>query len=148
MTMTDELQHLRAEGGSPTRIKYLQNKIKRATITEIRKLLKERGVRFNEFKLMTQWAGVFGENVEAYPIDRLPDKLYVKHLYLTPEQAIAATLGTGTCKLIETEHEQEMADEFGNGTFSYWAYDCSECGHENAEYGRFCAGCGRKVVDE
>lgn len=67
---------------------------------------------------------------------------------LTPIQAIAATLGTGTCRLVETEHEQEIADEFGKGTFSYWAYDCSECGHENAEYGRFCAGCGRKVVDE
>lgn len=97
---------------------------------------------------MTQWAGAIGENVEAYPIDTFPDMLLVKHAYLTPEQAIAATLGSGTCKLVETEHEQEIADEFGKGTFSYWAYDCSECGYENAQYGRFCAGCGRKVVDE
>ena len=68
----------------------------------------------------------------------------------TPDQAIEriATLGPRTCRLVETEHEQEIDDEFGKGTFSYWAYDCSECGHENAEYGRFCAGCGAKVVDE
>ena len=65
---------------------------------------------------------------------------------LTPEQAIAATLGPRTCRLVETEHEQEIFD--GGGYFSYWSYDCDECGHENTEYGRFCAGCGAKVVDE
>ena len=68
----------------------------------------------------------------------------------TPNQAIEriSTLGAGTCHLEETEHEQEIDEEFGKGSFSYWAYDCDACGHENAEYGRFCAGCGRKVVDE
>lgn len=135
--MTDELQRLYVEGGSPTRIKYLQNKIKRATIVDIRKRLKERGVRFNEFKLMTQWAGVFGENVEAYPIDRLPDKLYVKHMYLTPEEAIAATLGTETCQLTDS------------GTLFY-PYECSECGaaFDIDEFDcevNFCPNCGRRI---
>lgn len=67
---------------------------------------------------------------------------------VTPEQAIVATLGAGTCSLVENEHEQEIAHEFGNGYFTYGSYDCDECGHENAEFGRFCAGCGRKVVVE
>jgi len=93
MTATDELQHLCAEGGSYARIKYLRNKIKRATIAELRKLLRERGVRFNEFKFMTQWTDALGESVEAYPTDTFPDTLLVKHVCLTPAQAIDATLG-------------------------------------------------------
>lgn len=92
MAMIDELRSLCAEGGSPTRIKYLRNKIKRATITKLRKSLRERGIRFNEFKFMTQWVGSFGENVEAYPTDMFPDTLLVKHIGITPEQAVEATL--------------------------------------------------------
>lgn len=112
MSITDELQRLCAEGGSHTRIKYLRSKIKRATIAELRKLLRERGVRFNEFKLMTQWAGALGESVEAYPTDTFPDTLLVKHAYLTPKQAIAATLGRRTC-----HNEGDSSD-----------FCCSECG--------------------
>ena len=76
-----------------------------------------------------------------------PNTVKVELYHLTPAQAIAVTLDIETCKLVETKHERETSDEFGKYTFSYWAYDCSECGHENAEYGRFCAGCGKKVVD-
>lgn len=141
MNAKDELQRLCAEGGSHARIKYLRNKMKRATIAGLRKLLRERGVRFNEFKFMTQWAGALGESVEAYPTDTFPDTLLVKHAYLTPEQAVEATLGAGTC------HEVKI-DRYYRG--------CSECGyiweHMYAvgwQVGpKFCPNCGAKVVDE
>ena len=140
MNETDELQRLCAEGGSHARTKYLLSKIKRSTIAELRKLLRERGVRFNEFKFMTQWTGALGENVEAYPTDTFPDTLLVKHVCLTPEQAIDATLGRGTCRVIATK---KLGDLFG--------YKLS-CGHSMVnpfdDHPDYCPWCGRKVVSE
>ena len=63
-------------------------------------------------------------------------------LYLTPEQAVEATLGRGTCRF-----EWSLAD---NG----WAdHTCSECGYrENTDIHvslgwNYCPNCGAKVVD-
>lgn len=60
---------------------------------------------------------------------------------ITPEQAIAATLGSGTCHITD------------NGPWGY-PYVCSECGAAydpdvlNGEF-NFCPNCGRHVeVDE
>lgn len=69
---------------------------------------------------------------------------------LTPEQAIADTLGTGTCKAIISDNLTES-----EGTGDAWA-DCSECGHllyvltdPNSEPPNFCPNCGRRLeVDE
>ncbi len=114
-------------------------------IEKIRAELTKRGVKWsNPRPTITRYLDKYGVNCRVMPWT--PNTVKVE-LYLTPAQAIAATVDAETCKLVETEHEQEIADEFGKGTFSYWSYDCSECGHENTEYGRFCAGCGRKVVD-
>jgi hypothetical protein len=59
---------------------------------------------------------------------------------LTPEQAIAATLGRGTCRLTD------------NGPWGY-PYVCSACGASfdadvNGGGFNFCPNCGRKVVDD
>ena len=63
--------------------------------------------------------------------------------YVTPEQAIAATVGRGTCHDV-----------------GRYCFTCSECGHTTSEphhmFNRndpnvmpnFCPNCGRKVVDE
>lgn len=124
---------------------------------EMRHLLDEREINYCDyyrsltyFRLIPDVEDDFFTTVEETRTHRLILKVGFKSPKQVVDaiQAIAATLGSGTCKLVETEHEQEIADEFGKGTFSYWAYDCSECGYENAQYGRFCAGCGRKVVDE
>ena len=63
--------------------------------------------------------------------------------YVTPEQAIAATVGRGTCHLRPWEMERDTG-----------FYDCMECdcGYvadvgDWAEW-HFCPNCGRKVVDE
>jgi membrane protease subunit (stomatin/prohibitin family) len=62
---------------------------------------------------------------------------------LTPEQAIAATLGRGTCRLKPWEMERDTG-----------YYDCMQCGcgyvadvGDWAEW-HFCPICGAKVVDE
>lgn len=53
---------------------------------------------------------------------------------LTPEQAIAATVGRGTC--------HKVLD------FDGAAWICSECGeHIGPRRWNFCPNCGRKVVD-
>ena len=113
---------------------------------ELRRLLDERGVEWDY--------GITGATTTRFSINGIDltftpmrDGLVCSTI-ITPAQAIAATLGPRTCRLVETEHEQEIAHEFGNGYFTYWSYDCDECGHENTEYGRFCAGCGAKVVGE
>lgn len=66
----------------------------------------------------------------------------------SPEQAIAATLGRGTCHPIISDNLNES-----EGTGDAWA-DCSECGHllfvltdTNSQPPNFCPNCGRKVVD-
>lgn len=62
---------------------------------------------------------------------------------LTPAQAIAATLGAGTCHNV---HEPPKDTTF-------WPvphFKCSECGatHVSMDYVFYCPNCGRKVVDE
>lgn len=121
---------------------------------ELRAELTKRGVPFRTYSVklydVTMEVGTVysGNGIDWVAIEN-PDthRISVSNFKdeMTPAQAIAATLGSGTCKLVETEHEQEV---FDGGYFSYWSWDCDECGHENAEYGRFCAGCGAKVVDE
>lgn len=66
----------------------------------------------------------------------------------TPEQAVEATLGGGTCHAIISDNLTES-----EGMGDAWA-DCSECGHllfvltdPNSEPPNFCPNCGRKVVD-
>ena len=152
MTAKEELLRLYEEGGSHARIEYLRNKIKRATIAELRRLLGERGVRFNKFKFMTQWAGALGESVEAYPTDMFPDTLLVKHVFLTPEQAIEATLGRGECGADETETISVRGDTWGtyfDKHMTIHVMECSACGgtyeHVNGSY-EFCPRCGAKVV--
>lgn len=61
-----------------------------------------------------------------------------KQTLFTPDQAIAATLGPGTC------HDTWDTDLTGRLRFQ-----CSECGAVSLEIvPRFCPNCGRKVVGE
>lgn len=62
-------------------------------------------------------------------------------MIVTPEQAIAATLGSGTCELVET-------DRYTNSRETIHVLECSECGetceHVNGIYPR-CPHCGKAV---
>ena len=69
--------------------------------------------------------------------------------YPTPEQAIEATLGRGTCHPVTNDNLTES-----EGTGDAWA-DCSECGHPlcvltdpSSQMPNYCPNCGAKVVDD
>lgn len=74
---------------------------------------------------------------------------------LTPEQAVAATVGRGTCEADETETIKcwvKCKDEPSTERMELiHVMECSECGHTyehvNGDY-EFCPRCGRKRVDE
>ena len=76
----------------------------------LRRLLDERGV---------EWRGGLPAEtmVEADGLDllyvALPDgrvRAFIRN-YLTPEQAVEATLGRGTCRMTRVENEERIADE-------------------------------------
>ena len=117
------------------------------TATErLRALLTERGV---------EWRGGLPTEtmVEADGLDllyvALPDgrvRAFIRN-YLTPEQAIAATLGRGTCHPVASDNLTES-----EGTGDAWA-DCSECGHllcvltdPSSQMPNYCPNCGARVV--
>lgn len=62
---------------------------------------------------------------------------------VTPEEAIAATLGTGTCRNV---HEPPKDTTFWPAPH----FKCSECGevHVSMQYVYFCPNCGKKVISE
>lgn len=106
---------------------------------ELRALLDERGVEWGETDtyrlLVTSWNDASGHSwVFMEHRDGSFSKLTAYHL--TPAQAIAATLGRGTCT---------MAHEDGNDT--WWS--CNECDADVylPTRPKFCWNCGREVVD-
>ena len=117
---------------------------------ELRRMLDERGVEWEDnspVPSMKQWKTSFtsftGEEVSLGCYDE-PKWIMGTMVFHTPEQAIEATLGRGTCRAIQT----------GKGTAT-----CSKCGaeymgsimtNEPPDYVaplRCCPNCGRKVVD-
>lgn len=111
---------------------------------ELRRLLYECGVKYRAIGDATFWEthdGAFRYKAKSYA-----GKLMVmtccsqKCTVMTPEQAIAATLGPGTCRM-----------ERDNAWSSDYEWHCTECGEHVStcnEPPRFCPSCGRKVVDE
>lgn len=117
------------------------------TATErLRELLDERGIEwgiadYSRRRLMTVWHAN-GQKWQFFE-DR---KTGWTHLscrmdYLTPEQAIAATLGAGTCHNV---HEPPKDTTFWPAPH----FKCSVCGrtHVSTDYVFYCPGCGREVV--
>ena len=120
------------------------------TATEkLRAMLDERGVEWTNPNTslrdeMTSWVAN-GFDYDAFEVPDGTLVLTAAHQDdLTPEQAIAATLGAGTC------HTTTPSDA--------WCFACSECGksfprhelrraHNHGEI-NYCPNCGRKVVDE
>lgn len=106
---------------------------------ELRRLLDERGVEYEGNKDVTRFFGHDGfEVVMQEDIDGKLDCL--TPLYLTPAQAVEATLGLGTCSLV-----REYFGQSGN----WYRLVCSECHHIIydgwQEKPRYCPFCGRRV---
>lgn len=108
----------------------------------LRAMLDERGVEWRGAdRDVRTWFDVDG--ILWFVLEHSDGNLSANAVFLTPEQAIAATLGPGTCHLIDTQ--------FPTGDDSYFKA-CSGCGfwiynRYNWENTRFCPHCGRKVVD-
>lgn len=103
----------------------------RTATDELRRLLDERGVEWKGQEDIhtdfTFWCGVHACETGPKP------SLAVYNL--TPEQAIAATLGAGTCH------------DAAGSQMAFFA--CSACGAATErKHPRFCFACGRKVVDD
>ena len=101
---------------------------------ELRRLLDERGVEWrDDSSIYGTRRTVWTADGVTYVAAEVSGRLKVSG-YLTPEQAVEATLGRGTCRQIETEEGFIV---------------CSECGAPQPEdytvY--YCWCCGRKVVD-
>lgn len=108
----------------------------------LRAMLDERGVEWDTFSVSnteyTHWTNSDGHWCAASIGG--PLSLHVNILNATPEQAIAATLGPGTCHV---KAAKKIGDLFG---FSL------SCWHSMVnpfdDHPDYCPWCGAKVVDE
>lgn len=104
----------------------------------LRKLLDERGVSCHTHYLYTSWC--VGPKL-YYAVDNLDGTLIVANL--TPEQAIAATLGGGTCEWMLKEKWPNRS-----GDDHVYGYETS-CGARHTWWPdslpNFCPTCGGKV---
>lgn len=120
----------------------------------LRALLDKRGVKHYDGTECTYWGyTVLARSDGSFPIYRfsateVTDGVSVRLLRVSPEQAVEATLGRGTCR--------NISPKLGNDEFT-----CEEClarvyGSSgrwfdvNWEYHKFnfCPNCGRRVANE
>lgn len=124
----------------------------------LRALLDERGVEWEDMSIRlyacTSWRDPDGEPCTALEgADDIPDGKLSAQALLTPEQAIAATLGSCNCSNNCTSSERtETCELTDNGLWGY-PYVCSACGASfdadvNGGDFNFCPNCGAKVVDD
>ncbi len=119
---------------------------------ELRRMLDERGADYRVSA--TGYSIDIGPYTTAYA-NRSDTTLDVSLRQVTPEQAIAATLGVGTCKADETDVIKcwvKCKDEPSTEHVELiHVMECSACGHTyeyvNGSY-EYCPRCGAKVVDE
>lgn len=133
------------------------------TATEVlRRELDERGVEWKEHRhtlagsMAIQRETLWGQPIDSTSGKTIPHvyhcratemgdgRLFLEAQLVTPEQAIAATVDAGTCRL--KKGETTWFAEY-NGYVTMWT--CNECGgltFSDAETRlRFCADCGRRV---
>lgn len=111
---------------------------------ELRALLDERGVEWTDGGYPSTATGWCANGVVWHGL--LRDGTIELVAMLTPEQTIAATLGSGECRM----------DYLCDGYLYFKSYWCRECderfayrliGHDDA-LPKYCPNCGRKVVGE
>ena len=113
---------------------------------ELRALLDERGVEWSAIHdTCTSWYMSVGNQMrDGFRVPVWYDGTLHIECVMTPVQAIAATLGRGTCKLSRGT----------SGLMHVTTGHCSECGAEvvkgtkDGYRSRYCQWCGAKVVGE
>lgn len=128
---------------------------------ELQRMLDERGVEWKERRRVIsdlkviQRETLWGQPTDAasgkpithvyhYRATEMGDgRLFLEAQLVTPEQAIAAMLGAGTCRLKRAQWD--------DGTCT-WGCICTACDahleHETGIGYNYCPHCGRKVIDE
>ena len=120
------------------------------TATDVlRRLLDERGVEWGDDGYPTTCTVWASDGIVWHGLWR--DDCIELIAHLTPEQAIAATLGAGTCEADETDLIPFVRADSGDFEVDYiHVMECTECGHVyehvNGDY-EFCPRCGRKRKD-
>lgn len=122
---------------------------------ELRRLLDERGVRWDELVGHPVVIGTEWHDRDGFPCtalehaDDVPDGMLSVQANLTPEQAVEATLGMGTCEILGYD---DGYDEGVDGEMYQYADPRYFLSCEHEAYGsvvpKYCPECGRKVVDE
>ena len=112
---------------------------------ELRRLLDERGVEHYDGVEKTYWLN----DRRAYraSADEVSNGLIQLHLWCTtPEQAIEATLGRGTCRFID-DSDGEFPPKCSACGYEPSIYECSWLNDGGYEFeGNYCPNCGAKVV--
>ena len=113
---------------------------------ELRRLLDERGVSYGGSDSVVYFEDVRGYRVSAYDAPRRYGEgiLCVSHTAST-EQAVAATLGRGTCRIDVFDNLMEsegMGDVWLECSSCHWKMDYAEAPSMPLNY---CPNCGRKV---
>lgn len=110
---------------------------------ELRRILNERGVKWIHGRLSSESTAWLDGDM-AVVANEYGDGLLLVERKMTPEQAVEATLGRGTCRLVR------------RGNLTDWpemvCWSCSVCGfgwrHDvNDKQFSYCPNCGRAVID-
>ena len=111
---------------------------------ELRLMLDERGVMW-DYGITGATTTKFSVNGIDLTFTPMRDGLVCSTI-LSPEQAIAATLGAGTCQM------EPVMNYHVSKSVTAWGCVCSNCGsfHEftHGDRWRYCPRCGAKVVVE
>ena len=111
----------------------------------LRKLLDERGVKYSDFTsatrngkaiFKTRWKHECGYAELSEWESTGSNNLFIQNV--DPEQAIAATLGSGTCEQVLTDCDDGLIPPF--------TAHCSTCGAEWGFTPKYCHNCGAKVT--
>ena len=111
---------------------------------ELRRMLDERGVEYNDRDMFGKHVFHWGEPLHGAMFTDGGEWTELVVENATPAQAIAATLGRGTCRNV---------GYYIDGT----RFKCSACGYNgwtkyaadgNDRVPNYCPNCGRRVVDE
>lgn len=124
---------------------------------ELRRLLDEHGVHWwvgeDERKTLWESNGLTWEYFNDENGDAWLGFLGACEQDITPEQAIAATLGSGTCKDVCSSVSEFTCSACGfECDLTSWIslFDGDDGRHRHHHHGtpHYCPNCGRKVVDE
>ena len=111
---------------------------------ELRRMLDERGVEYERTEDDTTI--YYDSDGNRYTYNVNPDSGWAQLFgyNLTPEQAIAATLGGGECEFVD-DSDGEFPPKCSACGYEPSAYECSWFDDGYVYEGDYCPDCGRKV---